>query len=187
MVDFYQLEICGLKRRLPIKAVGKKTKLANFSFLGDVELVEKIADSLTKKLKSYQFDYLVGPEVKVVPLIHELAKRLGCQRYIICRKSVKPYMISPVVLRPLAHFPKHVKQLVIDGRDKDLIAGKKVIIVDDVVSTGVTMRMVRRLMKKVGAQVIVCAAVLIQGKNQFDEIKDLVSLGRLPIFKDGTP
>ena len=183
MVDFYQLEICGLKRRLPLKSVAKNTKLANFSFLGDVELVEKIADKLAEKLKSYQFDYLVGPEVKVVPLIHELSKKLGRKQYVVCRKSIKPYMISPTVLKPLSHFPKHVKQLVIDGKDKDLIRGKKVIIVDDVVSTGVTMRMVKKLMEKINAKVIACAAALSQGEKKFDELEDFIYLTRLPIFK----
>ncbi len=184
MTDFYELEICGLKRKLPIKAIGKRTKLANFNILGDVELVKKLADALVERLKKYQFDYLVGPEVKVVPLLYELAKKLDHQQYVVCRKTIKPYMVSPVVLKPLSYFPKHIKSLVIDGRDRQLLSDKKVAIVDDVVSTGVTMRMMKKLMERIGAKVVVCAAVIRQGEKQFDEIKNFIYLATLPIFKD---
>jgi adenine phosphoribosyltransferase len=114
MVDFYKLEICGLTRQLPLKKISKNTHLANFNILGDQELVKAISQELASQLSKYKFDYLVGPAVKVVPLIHQLAEKLDHPRYIICRKSIKPYMISPQILKPLAHFPKHVKKLVID-------------------------------------------------------------------------
>lgn len=184
MVDYYHLEICGLKRKLPLKGISKKTKIASFNILGDEELVDKVAQELAKKLKKYKFDFLVGPEVKVVPLIHELARRLGHKKYVVCRKSIKPHMISPFVIKPLPHFPKHVKPLVIDGVDSKLISGKRVAIVDDVVSTGVTMRMMRKLMEKVDAKVSVTAAVIKQGDSQFDEIENFIYLATLPIFKD---
>lgn len=184
MVDFYKLKICGLTRKLPLKKISKNTRLANFNILGDRKLVEAISQELARKLKKYDFDYLVGPAVKVVPLIHSLAERLGYSRYIICRKSVKPYMVSPVILKPLSHFPKHVKQLVLDGPDADLLKNKKVAVVDDVVSTGVTMRMIDKLMEKVKAKVVVHASAIRQGKNQFDEIKNFIYLAELPIFKD---
>lgn len=183
MVDFYEIEIAGVKRKLPLMAVGKKTKLAQFNIVGDVELVEKVSDALVAKLKKFQFDFLVGPEVKVVPLIHELAKKLGQKHYIICRKSVKPYMVSPIILKPLPYFPRHIKPLVIDSRDAAILKGKKVAIVDDVVSTGVTMRMINKLMEKIGAEVVVNAALIRQGKEQFDEIKNFIYLTELPIFK----
>jgi len=184
MTDYYRLEICGLKRKLPIKPIGRKTKLASFSLLGDVELVEKIAKELTKRIKDWQFDYLVGPEVKVVPLIHELAANLKQPTYVICRKSIKPHMVRPITLRPLPHFPKHIQPLVIDGKDSQLIRGKKVVIVDDVVSTGVTMRMMKKMMDKVGAKVVGLVAAIRQGEGQFDELEDLVYLVPLPIIKD---
>lgn len=181
-MDYYDLHLCGLKRKLPLTFVGKKTKLASFSFLGDVELVNKIADVLIEKIKKYKFDYFVGPELKVIPLIYELAKRLNHKQFIICRKSVKPYMVEPVILSPLAHFPKHVKQLVLNGSDVKTLQAKKVVIVDDVVSTGVTMRMMYKLMEKAGAKVVATLAVLKQGE-QFEKIDDLIFLKELPIFK----
>jgi adenine phosphoribosyltransferase len=183
MTDYYNLEICGLKRKLPLIPISKNTKIASFNILGDTELTEKVASCLSRKLKKFKFDYLVGPEVKVVPLIHELSAKLGHKKYVICRKTVKPYMISPVVLKPLSYFPKHIRPLVIDGVDRKLLAGKKVVIVDDVVSTGVTLRMIRHLMEKVGAEVVACVAIIRQGEKQFDEIENFIYLSELPIFK----
>ncbi len=181
-MESYTLEICGLKRELPLSYVGRKTRLANFYLPGDVELVEKLADEFIKKFKGLKFDYLVGPEVKVVPLLQEIARRLGHKRFIVCRKSVKPNMVTPVILKPLPHFPKHIKQIVLDGQDVKLLSGKRVVILDDVISTGVTMRMMMKLMEKVGAQIILCAAALKQGE-QFDKFENLLTLADLPVFK----
>lgn len=181
-VDYFEIDICGLKRKLPLVHVSRDTRLASFSLLGDVELVSKVAESLERKLAKYSFDFLVGPEVKVVPLVQELARRMGQKRFVVCRKSVKPYMVSPVILKPLPHFPKHVRQLVIDGSDAELLKDKRVVVLDDVVSTGVTMRMMAKMMEKVGAEVVATAAVLRQGE-QFDDLKNFIFLGELPVFK----
>jgi len=183
MID-YNIEICGLKRKLHLIPISKNTKIASFNILGDTELTEKVAQVLARKLKKYKFDFLVGPEVKVVSLLYELSRKLGQKKYVVCRKSVKPYMISPVVLKPLSYFPKHVRPLVIDGVDGTLLAGKKVVIIDDVVSTGVTLRMVKYLMEKVGAKVVASASVIRQGNVQFDEIENFIYLSELPIFKN---
>jgi len=182
-VDYFDLSICGIERKLPLIFVGKNTRLASFNLLGDVELVDRLADELSEKLQGVTFDYLVGPEVKVVPLIHEVARRLKQKRFIICRKSVKPHMVAPVILKPLPHFPKHVRQLVLDGSDKEILKNRKVVIMDDVLSTGVTVRMMNKLMAKVGAEVVATAVVFRQGE-QFEEIPNLIFLGELPIFKN---
>ncbi|MEK7127831.1 MAG: phosphoribosyltransferase family protein [Patescibacteria group bacterium] len=185
-METYTLELCGLKRELPLAFVGRTTQLASFSLLGDAELTTKIAEKLHKILKQVQDDngecIIVGPEVKVVPLLQELAGKLGHKKYIVCRKSVKPGMLNPIILKPLPHFPKHVKQLVLDGQDAKLLNGKKVVIIDDVISTGVTMRMMAHLMKKIGAEVVLMAAVLKQGE-QFDKFDNLLTLAELPVFK----
>lgn len=180
-MNYYTLKICGLERKLPIVAVGRNTSFANFSLLGDVELVDKLAEALAMKFKTLDFDYLVGPEVKVVPLIHGIAKRLGHSHYIVCRKSVKPYMTKPFILKPLPYFPKHVRQLVIDGADAALLKNKKVVVLDDVVSTGVTMRMMGKLVEKIGAKVVLFAAVLKQGE-QFDGTPEVFCLGQIPVL-----
>lgn len=181
-MDFYTLEICGLTRKLPLIQIGRNTKIASFSILGDVELVSRLADEITKKAKKYTFDYIVAPEVKAVPLVHEVAQRLKHKRFVICRKSIKPHMISPVVLKPLSHFPKHVKALVLSGDDAKILNGKKVLIIDDVVSTGVTVRMMEKLIEDVNGTVVGVIAAIKQGE-QFDIIKNFEYLAELPIFK----
>ncbi len=178
----YTLTICGLDRELPLVHISKKTLLANFTFLGDVELVDCLADRLASKLKNSGVDYLVCPHVKVVPLVHGVAKRLGHKRFVVCRKSVKPYMTSPVILKPLPHFPKHVQPMVTNGSDAEVLKGKKVIIIDDVVSTGITMQMATKLMAMVGATVIECVAVMKQGDSLLKNIDHLTYLQKLPIF-----
>jgi adenine phosphoribosyltransferase len=179
----YTLKICGLTRKLPLSYISRKTQLASFSVLGDVELVDVLAETLAKKLKKIRFDYLVALETKVVPLVHGVAKRLGHQRFIVLRKSVKPDMTAPVMLKPMAHFPRHVKPLVINGQDAALIKGKKVVVIDSVISTGVTMRMAKKLMEKIGAEPVKLVAVLRQGE-QFDQFEDLIWLAEIPIFKN---
>lgn len=181
-METYTIELYGLKRTLPLVHIGRATKLANFTLLGDIELVDALADAFTTKFKAYAFDYLVAVEVKVVPLVHGIAKRLGHKRFVVCRKRVKPYMVDPIIMRPPPNFPKHVLPLVINGNDAEFLHGKRVIIMDDVVSTGMTMRLMHALMERVGATVVASAAVLRQGE-QFSQIPNFLSVGELPVVK----
>ncbi len=173
-MDYYTLKICGISRKLPIVSLGPKLKIASFNLLGDGELVDKLAEELADKLKKEKFDYLVGPEVKVVPLLQVMAKKLNKPRYIILRKNIMGYMTKPVT-------NKSKPNLVINGPDAQILKGKKVIIVDDVVSTGRTIRVVEEIMKMVGAKVVKTLAVFKQGD---EEIKvPFTYLGKLPLFK----
>ncbi len=189
-MQYHTLQICGLERKLPLIQVGRHSKIAAFSILGDVELTDVLADEMVLKIKNCKFlpaqagkiDYIVGPEVKAVPLVHGVAKRLGHKRFVICRKSIKPYMTSPIVVKPLSHFPKHVKPLVLNGPDAILLNGKKVFVVDDVISTGVTFRMIAYLMEKVGAEVVGYITAIKQGE-QFDQLDNLIYIASLPVFK----
>lgn len=183
IMEYYQLELCGLTRKLPIVYIGRNTRLASFSILGDLDLVNKVSRELVKKFKKMDFDFIVGPESKVVPLVHEVSRQMKKERYVICRKSIKPYMAHPVTLKPLPFFPKHVRQLVIDGPDAELIRNRKVVVLDDVVSTGVTMRMMVKLMEKIGAKVVLVAAVLSQGE-QFPDTPAVFTLGKIPILTE---
>jgi len=174
-MDFYTLEIGEIKRKLPLVAISPKIKIASFNLLGDEKLVEVIAQELIKKLKGVEFDYLIGPEVKVVPLLHELSRTLNKPRYIVCRKRIHGYMVSPIK-------SKGKKGLVLDGRDVTILKNKKVIIIDDVISSGHTMRVVKELMENVGAKVIMSMAVVKQGDIAEKDLQELVYLGTLPIF-----
>jgi len=176
-MDYYDLDFFGLKRKLPVVSLTPKVKIASISLLGDTELAEKAAEKLAEKLKNYQFDYLVGPEVKVVPLLYALSLRLRQKRYIVCRKSIKGYMTSPQLLK----IPKGSKfnMLVLDGPDAKLLKGKKVAVVDDVVSSGTTLINLEKLLNQVGAKIVVVATVFKQG-DQYQG--DLIYLTCLPVF-----
>lgn len=171
-MGYYQLKIGKLRRSLPVVPVGKGLKIASFNLLGDRVLVEYLASRLAKKLDGVDFDFLVGPEVKVVPLLQEMSRILSKDRYIVCRKKRHGYMVSPLG-----------KFLVIDGVDAQLIAGKKVVVVDDVVSSGRTMRLVGELLDKLGSRLVAKVTVFKQGEPKDGFLKDLIYLGKLPIFR----
>lgn len=179
-MESYQIEICGIKRNLPIVYLGPKLRIASLSLLGDVNLVSAVSREMLNRLKDVKFDYFVGPEVKVVPLLYEMTRQTGRERYIVCRKAIKGYMVKPLILHPSNSMHK-LRSLVIDGVDQELIKGKKVVLVDDVVTTGTTISAVSELMQKAGAEVVAVCSVLKQGDVT---INNLIFLGHLPVFKD---
>jgi adenine phosphoribosyltransferase len=174
-MDYYPLKLCGLTRRLPIVSLGPKIKIASFNLLGDGELVEKVAEKLVPKIEKLEADYLVGPEVKVVPLLQVLSKKLKKPRYIVLRKNIMGYMVKPVI-------NKSRPTLVLNGSDAALLKGKKVVVIDDVVATGRTIEVVEELMGLVGARVVGMVAVLRQGKLSTKTKVPFYSLGDLPVF-----
>ncbi len=182
-MQFYKLKICGLTRQLPLIQIGRNTQIASFSILGDVVLVDALADEITQRIKSLELkpEVIVGPEVKAVPLIHGIAKRLGHTRFVICRKSIKPYMVAPIKVMPQSHFPKHAKPLVINGEDAEFVKNKNVLIIDDVISSGITMRMMNYLMNKLNAKVVGHFVAIKQGK-QFDTFENLHYLVEIPLL-----
>jgi adenine phosphoribosyltransferase len=174
-MDFYSLKICRLTRELPIVAINPKIKIASFNLLGDGELVEKIADELAVKLKGFDFDYLIGPEVKVVPLLQSLAVKLGKPRFVILRKNIMGYMTSPL-------YSKNTNRLVLNGPDVELIKNKKVFIIDDVVSTGQTIQSLIETINMAEGKVVGVAAVLKQGDEPVTLNCPFIYLQKLPFF-----
>lgn len=156
-------------------AINPKIKIASFNLLGDGELVEKIADELIEKLKSFEFDFLVGPEVKVVPLIQAMAIKLKKPRFVILRKNIMGYMTNPLYL-------KNSNRLILNGPDVEIIKDKKVFIIDDVVSTGQTIQAVSETVKLAKAEVVGAAAVLKQGDEPVNIDCPFISLQNLPLF-----
>ncbi len=175
-MDFYTLKLCGLTRKLPIVALGPSIKIASFNLLGDGELVEAAARALQQKIKGLEFDIIAGPEVKVVPLLHSLAKKLGHKRYIVCRKKIHGYMTNPQTL-------EKKPTLVLNGPDAELIKGKKVLVIDDVVSTGRTLNVMDELIKQSGGEVVANAVVLKQGTKKIKNFRNNLFLGKLPVFE----
>ncbi|MBE3584201.1 MAG: adenine phosphoribosyltransferase [Limnochordaceae bacterium] len=183
----YDVEISGLRRRLPVVRVNQNLWIASFVMLGDVQLVNVVAGALAARLAGLDFAYLVGPEAKVVPLLQATATLLGHRRYVVCRKSVKSYMQDPVVVEVQSITTAGKQRLVLDGPDAQLVRDQKVIILDDVVSTGGSLTAVEALLAKAGARIVARAAALQEGDFYQDSDRPLITLGRLPVFVKSTP
>ena len=176
--QFYRIKICSLIRDLPLFEVAPGVKIAILNILGDTILVEKIGSALAKKLP--KADVLVTAEVKSVPLVYEIARRLKLP-YIVLRKICKPYMIGSIKSQVVTITTGKPQELWLDGKDKKILKGKKVVLVDDVISTGATLEGIRKLVKKAGGKVVGQAAIFTEGEAK--KWKDIISLGNLPIFK----
>jgi len=176
---FYELEVAGLKRRLPKVRVADDLVIASFVMLGDTELVERTADELVGRLPGESIEMLVCLEAKGIPLTHAIARRLGVN-YVTVRKSVKGYMENPLIEEVKSITTKEKQLLVLDGVDRRKITNKKVCVIDDVVSTGGSMKAVEKLLQKAGALVVCKAAVLLE-EGGYDG-SDLIYLERLPVF-----
>lgn len=166
-----------MRRELPIVQVGPDVAVALLNLLGDTELTEAAAEELAKRLPP-EVETLVTPEVKAVPLAHALSRITG-KPYVVARKTEKPYMINPISRQVLSITTGKPQLLVLDGADVPLIRGKKVAIVDDVVSTGSTLSGLRELIESVGGQVVAVLAVFTEGTPR----QDVIALGHLPLFK----
>ena len=174
-MNYYTLKICGFVRKLPIIKIGPKYSIASFSLLGDIDLVEVIAQELAERIKYLDFDFLIGPEIKVLPLIYQMSHLLGHKNYVVSRKKILGYMTKPIK-------SDGRKPLVLNGPDAQLLEGKKVVLVNDVVSTGRTVKEMESLMTKIGVKVSAIACVLKQGELQVKINKPFFYLQTLPLF-----
>ena len=172
----YTVEIAGVRRDLPVVQVGPDVSVALFNMLGDTEIVEVSAVELAKRMGD--IDVLVTPEVKAVPLAHALSRITG-KPYVVARKTEKPYMIAPVSRTVISITTGKPQLLVLDGTDVPMIKGKKVGIIDDVVSTGGTLKGLSDLILDVGGIVSSVMAVFTEGSPR----EDVIALGHLPLFK----
>ncbi|KKU94398.1 hypothetical protein A3H89_03360 [Candidatus Amesbacteria bacterium RIFCSPLOWO2_02_FULL_48_11] len=178
-MQWFDIEVCGLRRRLPIVSMGPKLKVASVSLLGDVELVKAAARELVSRIDGLHPEVLIGPETKVVPLLQVMSELMRLQRYVVCRKGIQAYMVDPAVVVPGELRNRRVREMAIDGQDAKYLGGKRTVIVDDVVFTGSSFRMVGQLLLKVGAVNCGLAAVFRQG-GEFGEKMEY--LYELPVF-----
>lgn len=184
MEQYYQINIAGVKRDLPICKISENLSIAYFVIFGDVEMTVAAARELLSIAPEH--DILITAEAKSIPLIHEMARQSNENFYIIARKKPKVHMKGhiSVELKPIT--TNEILNLYIDSQEAELMQGKKVLIVDDVISTGESLRAVEELVKKAGGQVVGKMAILAEGdaKNR----DDITFLGELPLFNnDGTP
>ena len=178
--EFYDIEIAGVKRQLPLFEIKPGLRIAILNILGDVELVQACARELGAKLNDTPFDVFVTTEAKSIPLAYALAAEMN-KPYVVLRKTYKPYMGAALTAETLSITTGQPQILVLDEKDHDLRKGKKVMLVDDVISTGSTLQGMRMLMDKAGAQVVGEAAILTEGDRA--QWMNIVSLGHLPLFE----
>ncbi|GAB4500789.1 MAG: phosphoribosyltransferase family protein [Anaerolineales bacterium] len=179
--EFYPIEIAGLKRELRLFQIAPNLKIAILNILGDTELTQAAAKALALKLSALDYDTLVTAEAKSIPLAYALAVETR-KPYVVLRKSYKPYMGDALQAETLSITTGKPQTLILDAKDRALVKGKKVVIVDDVISTGSTLQGMRMILEKAGAQVAAEAAILTEGEKS--KWLHIVSLGHLPLFTD---
>ncbi|MDU7163189.1 MAG: phosphoribosyltransferase family protein [Anaerococcus vaginalis] len=177
-MDYYKLKVCGLERNLPIIQISDNLKIASFVLLGDAELAQKAGYELSKKVDA---DIILTAEAKGISLAHEIAKNLGEKSFVVARKSEKAYMNDPIDVEVNSITTKNTQKLYLDSKDVEKIKGKKIALVDDVISTGESMNALESLVEKAGGKVVQKLAILAEG-DACDR-KDIIFLEKLPIFE----
>ncbi len=180
---YYRMKVAGLERDLPICPVNESLYIAGFVIFGDPELTVACSRELLKKAPEY--DYIITAEAKGIPLAHEMARQAGDSKYILARKGPKLYMkdILEVSVRSITTAKE--QHLFLDGADAELMKGKKILIVDDVISTGESLAALEALVEKAGG--VICGRMAILAEGDAQDREDLIYLEKLPLFHpDGT-
>ena len=179
----YPMTIAGLKRELPLCRVTDDLYIGAFVIFGDVELTVACARELLKKAPEY--DVLITAESKGIPLGYEMARQAGTNRYLLARKAPKLYMKNVFSVKVNSITTDHEQTLCLDGDDAEYMKGKRVLIVDDVISTGESLRAIEELVEQAGGNIVGRMAILAEGEAT--ERNDIIYLEKLPLFNaDGT-
>ena len=179
----YEIDIAGLKRDLPICKVTDDLYIGAFVMFGDVELTVHCAEELLKRAPEY--DYLIAPEAKAIPLLYEMARQSGAEKYFLARKVAKAYMSGVFEVNVKSITTAAVQRLIIDTADAEQIRGKRMLILDDGISTGESLRAMEELVTAAGGIVAGRMAVLAEGDAI--ERDDIIVLAPLPLFNpDGS-
>ena len=178
MSDFYTLKVAGLTSELPICPVNEHLDIAGFVMFTDVELTVACATELVKKVPEH--DVILTAEAKGIPLAYEMARQMN-ERYVVARKGLKLYMKDPIKVDVKSITTMHMQTLYIDKFDRDLLAGKRVLIVDDVISTGESLAALVELAKQAGGHIAGIATVLAEGDAAKRD--DIIFLEELPLFE----
>ncbi|MCB0101440.1 MAG: adenine phosphoribosyltransferase [Anaerolineales bacterium] len=179
--ESYSIEIAGVKRELPLFEIKPGLRIAILNILGDTELVAACARGLAEKLQSVEYDIIVTAEAKSIPIAHMLAVETK-KPYIVLRKVYKPYMGDAIQAETLSITTGQPQVLILDEKDRELVQGKKVLVVDDVISTGSTLQGMRMILDKAKATVAGEAAILTEGDRA--QWMHIHALGHLPLFTD---
>lgn len=179
--ETFSVQVAGLTRELPMFEIKPGLRIAILNILGDTELVQACAKELKKQLAKVEYDALVTAEAKSIPLAYALSVETG-KPYIVLRKSYKPYMGNVLKAETLSITTGEPQTLILDEKDRTLISGKKVVIVDDVISTGSTLAGMRMVMSQAGARVAAETAIFTEGERS--QWMQIIALGHLPLFTD---
>ena len=184
MEQFYEMKVAGLTRQLPLCKVSDELYIGAFVIFGDVELTVNSARELLKVAPEH--DIMITAESKGIPLVYEMARQSGENKYLIARKAPKLYMKNVVSTEVTSITTAKKQMLYIDSEDVALMKGKRVLIIDDVISTGESLRAVEKLVKQSGGIVVGRMAILAEGDAKYRD--DIQYLEYLPLFNaDGTP
>ncbi|MBE6623452.1 MAG: adenine phosphoribosyltransferase [Ruminococcaceae bacterium] len=175
---YFSLKVAGLERQLPICAVSESLDIAGFVIFGDYELTEACARELIKKIPEH--DYIITAEAKGIPLVHEMARQLGEKKHFVARKGLKVYMVDPISVEVNSITTQKTQTLYLDGNDAKMMKGKKVLIVDDVISTGESLSALEKLVEEAGG--IICGKACILAEGDAAKRDDIVYLEELPLF-----
>ena len=180
---FYRMNVAGLDRDLPICKVTDSLYIAGFVIFGDQELTVACARELLAKAPEY--DYIITAEAKGIPLAHEMARQAGDAKYFLARKAPKLYMTEVFSSTVKSITTAKEQTLYLDGVDAKLMEGKRILVVDDVISTGESLKALEVLVEKAGG--IICGRMAILAEGDAQDREDLVYLEKLPLFNpDGT-
>ena len=180
---YYRMNVAGLERDLPICTVSDTLSIAGFVIFGDQELTVACARDLLAKAPAY--DYIITAEAKGIPLAHEMARQSGAKRYFLARKAPKLYMTGVFESSVRSITTAKEQTLYLDTADAELMKGKRILVVDDVISTGESLKALEVLVEKAGGIIAGRMAILAEGDAQ--DRADLIYLEKLPLFNpDGT-
>lgn len=179
----YKMNIAGLDRALPLCKVTDELYIGAFVIFGDAELTVACAGELLKKAPEY--DYLITAEAKGIPLIHEMARQHGDKKYFLVRKKPKLYMTGVLEVTVQSITTEGEQKLYLDTADAEMMKGKKILIIDDVISTGESLRAIEELVQQTGGEV--CGKMTILAEGDAQNRDDIIYLEKLPLFNpDGT-
>ena len=174
----YRMNIAGVTRDLPLCPLNDELSIGAFVMFGDPELTTACAEAMLKIAPPY--DYLITAEAKGIPLVHEMARLAGNQRYFLARKTPKLYMTGVMEVTVHSITTAREQKLYIDTADAEIIKGKRILVVDDVISTGASLAAVEQLVTEAGG--IICGRMAVLAEGDAAGRDDIIYLEKLPLF-----